>query len=168
MQRSKFQNPPRNHRIQSKPKTMRSGYVHGLNPYTVVHPIRASLSLFVKIAVSASQVKRRGVPASGNVQCAKVPDLDYTTANPHWVRELGQHMAVIVGLCQNGSRACGHLLAVASAEFEGGEISSDTVEGLGWLLSELGDLGAFATVVGQSCTAATADFCPPDKRHLHG
>jgi hypothetical protein len=147
-----------------KTKPLRSGYVSGANPNTVVHPMRASLILIARIA-AATPTKDKRAPAMGINSSSKVPDLDYASANPCWVRELGQHLDVIVGLCQNGSRALGHLLAVSSAELEGGEISGDTVEGLGWLLSELGDVGAWATVMAQSCKAATADFCPPD-RHV--
>ena len=155
------QNPStRSHR---KPKLLRSGYAPGVNPDTVQHPLRASLILIARIA-SASQTQNGGAPSKAVHTASKIPKLDYDAANPHWVRELGQHLDVIVGLCQNGSRALGHLLALASAELEGGEISGETVEGLGWLLSELGDMGAWATVMAQSCKASTADLCPPDRR----
>jgi hypothetical protein len=152
-------------RHHPKSKPLRSGFVPGTNPNTVVHPLRASLFLIARIAAAATPTKDNREPALGIDSSSKVPSLDYASANPYWVRELGQHLDVIVGLCQNGSRALGHLLAVSSAELEGGEISGDTVEGLGWLLSELGDVGAWATVMAQSCKAATADFCPPD-RHV--
>jgi hypothetical protein len=150
-------------RHHPKPKPLRSGYAFGANPNTVVHPLRASLFLIAKIA-AATPFRDKRAPAMGINSSSKVPNLDYASANPYWVLELGQHLDVIVGLCQNGSRALGHLLAIASAELEGGEISGDTVEGLGWLLSELGDIGAWATVMAQSCKTATADFCPPDRR----
>jgi hypothetical protein len=146
-------------RHHPKDKPLRSGYVRGQNPHTVVHPFRASLILISRIAAATPSRDKRA-PAMGINSSSKVPSLDYASANPYWVRELGQHLDVIVGLCQNGSRALGHLLAVSSAELEGGEVSGDTVEGLGWLLSELGDVGAWATVMAQSCKAATADFCP--------
>jgi hypothetical protein len=162
MQGSQFQKPPRKHRVQRKPKTMRSGYAHGMNPHTVIHPIRACVNLLVKIAVSLGKGKPQLDPAQGFILASQLPKLDFAAANPYWVRELAGHLDVIVGLCQNGAKALGHLLAVASAELEGGEISGDTVEGLGWLLSELGDMGAWATVMSQSCKAATADFCPTE------
>ena len=157
------QNPStRSHR---KLKLLRSGYASGANPDTVQHPLRASLILIAMIAGSTAQTQRGGASTKGIYSASKVPKLEYASANPYWVRDLGQHLDVIVGLCQNGSRALGHLLALASAELEGGEISAETVEGLGWLLSELGDMGAWATVMAQSCKVATADFCPPD-RHV--
>jgi hypothetical protein len=148
-------------RHHPKPKPQRSGYAPGANPNTVVHPLRASLFLIARIAAATPSRDKRA-PAMGINSSLKVPNLDFASANPYWVLELGQHLDVIVGLCQNGSRALGHLLAVSSAELEGGEISGETVEGLGWLLSELGDIGAWATVMAQSCKAATADYCPPD------
>jgi hypothetical protein len=156
------QNPStRSHR---KPKLLRSGYAPGANPDTVQHPLRASLILIARIA-STSQTQHGGAQSKAVNSTSKVPQLEYASANPYWVLELGQHLDVIVGLCQNGSRALDHLLALASAELEGGEISGETVEGLGWLLSELGDIGAWATVMAQSCKASTTDFCPPD-RHV--
>ena len=121
--------------------------------------------LIAMIAGSTAQTQRGGAQSKVVSKASKIPKLDYDATNPCWVRELGQNLDVIVGLCQNGSRALGHLLAIASAELEGGEISGETVEGLGWLLSELGDIGAWATVMAQSCKASTADFCPQD-RHV--
>jgi hypothetical protein len=150
-------------RPQQKHRVMRSGYARGKNPDTVVHCMRASVILIAKIAVSLGKGKPQLDPAMGFINASQLPKLDFAAANPYWVRELAGHLDVIVGLCQNGTKALGHLLAVASAEFEGGEISGDTVEGLGWLLSELGDMGAWATVMSQSCKAATADFCPPER-----
>jgi hypothetical protein len=150
-------------RHHPKPRQMRSGYASGANPNTVVHPLRASIFLIARIAAIAAPPRDNRAPAIDSARTSKVPNLDYSAANPYWVRELGQHLDVIVGLCQNGTRALGHLLAVSSAELEGGEISGETVEGLGWMLSELGDIGAWATVMAQSCKAATADFCPPER-----
>lgn len=146
--------------VKHQSRLLRSGHAIGKNPNTALHPIRASLNLISKIAESPAHSKKQRVPAGHMTHASKVPNLSYAAANPYWVRELGQHLDVIVGLCQNGSRALGHLLALASAELEGGEVSGDTVEGLGWLLSELGDVGAWATVMAQSCKAATADSCP--------
>ena len=164
---NKKDHPHQNPRTRShrKPKLLRSGYSPGANPDTVQHPLRASLILIAMIAGSTAQTQHSGAQSKAVNSASKVPQLEYESANPYWVRELGQHLDVIVGLCQNGSRALGHLLAIASAELEGGEISGETVEGLGWLLSELGDIGAWATVMAQSCKVATADFCPPD-RHV--
>ena len=150
-------------RSHRKPKLLRSGYAPGANPDTVQHPLRASLILIARIA-STSQTQHGGMSTKGINSASKIPKLEYESANPYWVRELGQHLDVIVDLCQHGSRALGHLLALASAELEGKK-SAETVAGLGWLLSELGDMGAWATVMAQSCKAVTTDFCPPD-RHI--
>ena len=156
------QNPSK--RSHRKHKLLRNGYAPGANLNTVQHPLRASLILIAQIA-SAAQTQNGGAQSKAVDTTSRFPKHDYDAANPYWVRELGQRLDVVVGLCQNGSRALGHLLALASAKLEGGEISGETVEGLGWLLSELGDIGAWATVMAQSCKASTADFCPPD-RHV--
>jgi hypothetical protein len=154
MQQHKSTAPKKKRRPQHKHRVLRSGYAPG---------VRASVVLIAKIAASLGKGKPLLDPAKGFVSASQLPRLDFAAANPYWVRELAVHLDVIVGLCQNGTKAMGHLLAVASAELEGGEISGCTVEGVGWLLSELGDMGAWATVMSQNCKAATAEFCPPEK-----
>lgn len=47
--------------------------------------------------------------------------------------------------------AIGHLMAQSAPELEDGTVSADTLEALGWLLAELGELGAQMTAVGMRC-----------------
>jgi hypothetical protein len=156
----------------------------GANGDTVTHPLRCILYLVVQIAQSNALVKASqnspqnphgGLPDSTRLDAlldgkphqhlhpaTALPDIDYESCDPYLVHELGLHLETLAGLAFNGTRALGHLLALASAEVEDGTICGNTVEGLGWLLSELGDLGAWSTVMRESCLAATKDFSPSD------
>lgn len=53
-----------------------------------------------------------------------------------------------------GLSAVGTLMAYAAPEIEDGTISSDTIEALGWLLAELGELGAVCSVLSVKCARA--------------
>ena len=152
----------------SKQDSLSGGRSTRINPATVVHPLRAVVYLLAEISATSTSVAtaqkandyvepdptKRPHPASA------LPALDYAGSNPYLVKELGQHLDTLVGICFSGMRAVGHLLALASPEVEGGEVSQDTIEGLGWLLSELGDMGSWATVMSQQCKAVTFDFEP--------
>lgn len=50
-----------------------------------------------------------------------------------------------------GMGAIGNLVVCAAPNFEDGIVGCDAVEALGWLLSELGDLGASAAAVSAQC-----------------
>jgi hypothetical protein len=154
----------------------------GSNGDTVTHPLRCILYLLVEIARSNALVKASlssthsshdaplsntrldqlldGKPPKHLHPATAMPALDYEACDPYLAHELGLHLETLAGLAFNGTRALGHLLALASAEVEDGAICGNTVEGLGWLLSELGDIGAWATVIRESCLVATKDFSP--------
>jgi len=55
-----------------------------------------------------------------------------------------------------GVAAIGNLIAYSAPEIEDGTISSDTVEALGWLLSELGEVAAACFVLAAKCRRARA------------
>lgn len=156
----------------------------GSNADTVTHPLRCILYLVVQIAHSNALVNASlnpshsppdgrpdntrldrlldGKPPKHLHPATVMPALDYEACDPYLVHELGLHLETLVGLVFNGTRALGHLLALASAEVEDGSICGNTVEGFGWILSELGDIGACATVMRECCLAATKDFSPSD------
>ena len=52
-------------------------------------------------------------------------------------------------------------MAHSAVVIDDGTVSSDTVEALGWLLAELGDLGAGLLVIAAHCRRATSDYTPP-------
>ena len=156
----------------SKQNGVGSGRSTRINPTTVVHPLRAVVNLLAEISATSTSVSTAPKaadytepdPAIRPHPASALPALDYSGSNPYLVKELGNHLDTLVGVCFSGTRAVGHLLALASPEVEGGEVSQDTIEGLGWLLSELGDMGAWATVMSQQCKAVTFDFEPAERQ----
>jgi hypothetical protein len=155
----------------SKPNGMGSGRSTRINPATVVHPLRAVVNLLAEISATSTSILispkaddyEEPDPTTRPHLSSALPALDYVGSNPYLVKELGHYLDTLVGVCFSGTRAVGHLLALASPEVEGGEVSQDTIEGLGWLLSELGDMGAWATVMSQKCKAVTFDLEPSGK-----
>ena len=87
--------------------------------------------------------------------------VDYEAANPQSLEVLREELATLIGVANNGVTAIGHLLALAAPEVEG-EVSSETIEGLGWALTLLGDAAAWATEIKLHCAQANADYSPPD------
>lgn len=163
---------PANISQPSKQNGMGNGRSTRINPATVVHPLRAVVYLLAEISATSTSVS--AVPKADDYEepdptarphpASALPALDYAGSNPYLVKELGNHLDTLVGVCFSGTRAVGHLLALASPEVEGGEVSQDTIEGLGWLLSELGDMGAWATVISQQCKAVTFDLEPSERQ----
>lgn len=88
--------------------------------------------------------------------------IDYDAADPYRLATLREQLSTLIGIANNGVTAVGHLLALAAAEIEGGEISGESVEGLGWLLTLLGDTAGWATDIKLHCDLANADFSPQD------
>ena len=88
--------------------------------------------------------------------------IDYNAADPKILEVLREELATLIGVVNNGSIAVGHLLALASSEISGGEVSDDTIEGLGWLLTLLGDTAGWATEMKLRCDQANADYSPPE------
>jgi hypothetical protein len=163
---------PANISQTSKLNSMGIGRSTRINPATVVHPLRAVVYLLAEISATRTSVSTAPKaddyaepdPTARPHPASALPVLDYAGSNPYLVKELGNHLDTLMGVCFSGTRAVGHLLALASPEVEGGEVSQDTIEGLGWLLSELGDMGAWATVMSQECKAVTFDFEPSKSR----
>lgn len=165
-------NNPTNAPQPSKQNGIGNGRSTRINPATAVHPLRAVVYLLAEISATSTSVStapkaddyREPDPTTRPHPASALPALDYAASNPYLVKELGNHLDTLVGVCFSGTRAVGHLLALASPEVEGGEVSQDTIEGLGWLLSELGDMGSWATVMSQQCKAVTFDFEPTESR----
>ena len=88
--------------------------------------------------------------------------VDYEAANPQSLEALREELGTLIGVANNGVAAVGHLLALAASEISGGEISGDSIEGLGWALTLLGDAAAWATEIKLRCDQANADFSSPD------
>ena len=90
-------------------------------------------------------------------------DIDYEAADPQILDALREELATLIGVANNGSVALGHLLALAAPEVEGGEVSGDTMEGIGWLLTLLGDTAGWATEVKLRCDQVNSDYSPIER-----
>jgi hypothetical protein len=61
--------------------------------------------------------------------------------------QIAANAATVMSVCNHGMAAIGHLLAQSAPVIEDGTIGADTVEALGWLLAELGDMAAYCMVL---------------------
>ncbi len=89
--------------------------------------------------------------------------LIYGEANPDLLVQLAEDAEAIIGTVQLGSSAIGQLMAHAAPEIEDRTVCSDTVEALGWLLSELNDAAATLMVLMTECRQSTMDYAPPER-----
>ena len=64
---------------------------------------------------------------------------------------LSENAETVMSVCQNGMAALGQLLAHSSPVIEDGTVGADSVEALGWLIAELGDMTAYCLVLAAEC-----------------
>jgi hypothetical protein len=69
-------------------------------------------------------------------------------------QQLAANATTVMGICNQGMAAIGHLLAHSAPVIEDGTIGADTVEALGWLLAELGDMAAYCMVLATQLQSA--------------
>ena len=87
----------------------------------------------------------------------------YGLADPDLLVQLAEDAEAVIGTVQLGSSAIGQLMAHAAPEIEDRTVCSDTVEALGWLLSELNDAAATLMVLMAECKQSTVDYAPPKR-----
>ncbi len=87
----------------------------------------------------------------------------YGEADPDLLVQLAEDAEAVIGTLQLGSSAIGQLMAHAAPEIEDRTVCSDTVEALGWLLSELNDAAATLMVLMVECRQSTMDYTPPER-----
>lgn len=86
--------------------------------------------------------------------------IDFEAADADLLCEIGDAAEITVNVLHNGVGAIGHLLAHSAVAIEDGSISADCVESLGFLLAELGDLGAACLMLATQCRQLTYDYTP--------
>ena len=89
--------------------------------------------------------------------------VDYGVGDPDLLVQLAEDAEAVIGTVQLGSSAIGQLMAHAAPEIEDRTVCSDTVEALGWLLSELNDAAASLMVLMAECKQSTVDYAPPKR-----
>ncbi len=92
--------------------------------------------------------------------------LDWESAEPALVRQIGRNAEITMRTVNRGLSAIGRLMVNISPEMALGEIPADTIEAIGWLISEVSDAGATAHAIYASCQRYTADYSPPAPKHF--
>lgn len=64
---------------------------------------------------------------------------------------LATNAETVMHVCQNGMAALGQLIAHSSPVIEDGTIDAGSLEALGWLIAELGDLSSYCLVLTAEC-----------------
>ena len=80
--------------------------------------------------------------------------LDLLASSPSLVLEVAERAETSVKAINMGIAAVGNLMPYAAPEIEDGTIAMGTVEALGWLLSELGELAATCMALAAECRQA--------------
>jgi len=93
-------------------------------------------------------------------------NIDYAGAEPALLSQIGAHADLTMRTLHRGTAAIGQLLVYVSPEIGTGEFSADAMEGLGWLLAEMGDLAATAHLIAASCQRFTADYSPRTPKRI--
>ncbi|MFY8042770.1 MAG: hypothetical protein ACOVOD_07570 [Rhodoferax sp.] len=79
----------------------------------------------------------------------------YDEVDPSLLVQLAGDALAVIGMVQLGTSVIGQLLAYSAPEVEDGTVCSETVEALGWLLSELNDAAATLMVLVAECRQRT-------------
>lgn len=87
-------------------------------------------------------------------------EIDFEAADADLLVEIGDAAETTVNVIQHGVGAIGHLLAQSGVAIEDGSVGADCVEAIGYLLGELGDLGAACLTLTAQCRQLTYDFTP--------
>jgi len=86
--------------------------------------------------------------------------VDYQSADPAVLIVLAEAAEITMNTINRGVGGIGLLLAHSSTVIEDGTIGADTIESLGFLLSEISDLSAGCMVLATRCRRETADYQP--------
>jgi hypothetical protein len=80
--------------------------------------------------------------------------LDLLGSSPSVVLEIAERAETSVKAINLGIAAVGNLWALAAEDIDDGTVAMGTVEALGWLLCELGELGGSLMVLAAECRQA--------------
>lgn len=81
-------------------------------------------------------------------------DIDFANCPAALLASVAENAETTAALMGRGLSAVGCLMAYAAVEIEDGSITSDSVEALGWLMAELGDIAAVCFVLASHCRQA--------------
>lgn len=95
-------------------------------------------------------------------------EIDYQAADPAVLAQVADNAETAMHVVQLGLSAVGQLLVRAAPEVETGEISGDSIEALGWLMSELGDFSATAFALAAACRRFITGYAPYQSKPVSG
>ncbi|MDP1998722.1 MAG: hypothetical protein Q8K22_03910 [Rhodoferax sp.] len=88
----------------------------------------------------------------------KKQDIDFQAADPTLLVSIGDDAETTMNTIHHGIGAIGHLLAHSAVAIEDGTVGAESIEHLGYLMAELGDLAAGCMTLASRCRRETADF----------
>ncbi len=91
-------------------------------------------------------------------------EIDYPTADASLLATIQSDAETTIQVIHRGISVIGDLLSHSAVPIEDGTISADSVESLGYLLSELGDGAAALMTLAAHCRHETADWVGPSVR----
>lgn len=86
--------------------------------------------------------------------------IDFPSADAELLVAIADDAETTVSVLHHGVGAIGHLLSQSAVAIEDGTVSADCVESLGYLIAELGDLGAGCMALAAQCRHETHDYLP--------
>ncbi len=93
-------------------------------------------------------------------------EIDYAGADPDLLVDIARHADTTLRTVHLGTAAIGELLVAVSPEAGTGEFPANSIEAIGWLLAELGDLAATAHLLVAGCQRYTSDYAPRRAKHI--
>lgn len=90
----------------------------------------------------------------------KKQEVDFQAAAPDLLVAIADDAETTMNVIHMGVGALGQLLAHSAVVIEDGTIGADSVESLGFLMSELGDLAAQCMTLAARCRRETVDYSP--------
>ncbi|MBU1360123.1 MAG: hypothetical protein KJ901_15375 [Gammaproteobacteria bacterium] len=82
--------------------------------------------------------------------------IDFPAATPRLLHTIADNADTTLSTIHSGLGAIGHLLAHSAVVIEDGTVGADSLESLGFLMAELGDLAAACLVLSGECRRAAA------------
>jgi len=88
-------------------------------------------------------------------------DIDFAAADAALLVGIADNADTTLQVLHRGVGAIGSLLAQSAVAIEDGSIDAESVEAVGFLIAELGDLGAGCMQLAARCRQETWDYSPP-------
>jgi hypothetical protein len=85
-------------------------------------------------------------------------EVDYPAADPALLVSLADDAETTMNTINQGVGAIGHLLAHSAVVIEDGTIGADSIESLGFLLSEISDMASGCMVLASKCRREIVDY----------